>query len=69
MYYKFVKVTNNNTHDFFIDITTMKDIRIRMSILNRKYALYYYGKAPYHPVFSTAEFTRKLLFILLLLQT
>jgi len=55
MYYKFVKVTNNNTRDFLIDITTMKDVRIRMSILNRRYTLYYYGQAPFHPMFKIIQ--------------
>ena len=56
MYYRFIKITNNNnTKEFLIDITTMKDIRIRISILNRKYALYYYDQAPYHPIFSILQ--------------
>ena len=56
MYYRFIKITNNNnTKEFLIDITTMKDIRIRISILNRKYALYYYDNASYHPVFSILQ--------------
>ena len=56
MYYRFIKITNNNnTKEFLIDITTMKDIRIRLSILNRKYALYYYDNAPYHHIFSILQ--------------
>ena len=56
MYYRFIKITNNNnTKEFLIDITTMKDIRIRLSILNRKYALHYYDQAPYHPIFSILQ--------------
>jgi hypothetical protein len=42
--YRFIKISNNNnpSQDFFIDITTMQSVKLRMSIL--KSQLKYYKK-------------------------
>jgi hypothetical protein len=46
--YKFIKISNNNNanQDFIVDLTTMKDIKLRIAILKsqlKKYRLNHNG--------------------------
>ena len=54
---KFIKVSdNNNAHrDFYIDITTMKDPRIRISALKTQFKHYIEGEEYWKPLFHYFE--------------
>jgi len=57
MSYKIIKIQNNNDYNkFYLDITKMKDPRIRVGILVSYFK--YYKKKPeivYHPVFEVLK--------------
>jgi hypothetical protein len=51
--YKFIKITDNDDHrKFCIDVTSMSDYRIRVSILWSKYLKYLDNKGQYRCVFE-----------------
>lgn len=54
---KFIKVSNNKNacKDFYIDITTMKDPRIRISALKTQFKHYLKGEEYWKPLFHYFE--------------
>lgn len=56
MQYRFIKISDNKNPKYFvIDITRMKDIRIRTSILYSKYLDYLDGLGNWREVFDILE--------------
>jgi len=50
--YKIIKIIDNNNLNFYLDVTSMKDFRIRMSILRGQFRDYLSGLRPYKPVYD-----------------
>ena len=51
--FQFIKVTNNNDHkEFYVDITTMKDARLRISALKAQYKKYINDGKNFKPIFK-----------------
>jgi hypothetical protein len=51
--YRFIKISNNNNPntDFTVDITTMKDTRLRISALKSQYKNYLKKRGTWKPIF------------------